>query len=360
MRVRDDDRPATGRKAANGVRSTVFGGLLLVAAAVGELALSDRPLSAEWPPATGAGYLLRSLLLALASLALVFGARRVVTATLPVRVPDPLERPTAPLVVALGMVPAIVAAVLLLVDPAALSRMVREDGPIEWASAGLAFAAGGLYAAAAVSHVRRRGPTNPLTIGALVVAAGIALLLGLEEISWFQRVFDVESPEFMLNRNGQQELNLHNLATGFSGNAYFVGGFAVCCALPFFLGDRRLPARLEPLQPLIPSRLVLLAAATSTAVVYEMWNIVWIQLTFWLTMAMLVTMATTASTSVTRTLAWSVLGVSLVVAVVFLVGGDAMVRSWDDTEVREVIVPYGLVLAGYESMRRAGRDHPMR
>lgn len=355
-RLRAADRSTEGPSAADGLRLAAAGGLLLVAIVACELALSDRPLSAEWPPASSLGYLLRSVLLAVASAALVVGGRRAVAASTVPREHHRSGESNNLVVVGLGMSPAVAAAILLFTDPTALSSLVREDGLIEWASAGLAFAAGGLYVAAAAHLWRRQGPVSPVTVTVLMVAAGTAFLLGLEEISWFQRVLDVESPEFMLNRNGQQELNLHNLATGFTGNVYFVGGFAVCCALPFFLGDRQLPSRLGPLEPLIPSRMVLLAAATSSAVVYEMWNIVWIQLTFWLTVAMLVMTATTARSAPTRTTAWFVLGVSVVVAVAFLAGGDAMVRSWDDTEVREVIVPFGLFLAAHETLVRAGRE----
>lgn len=356
---RGADRLADEGSMVDGLWLIAAGGLLIAVVVTVELAMSGRSLSAEWPPATGAGYLLRSLSLATASLVLVVGARRAIISTTNPIPPRGCDGPVALGPIGVGMVPAIASAALLVADPTTLSSLVREDGPIEWASAGLAFGAVGLYAAAAVAHGRRaRDRTSMVTVTALVAAAGAALLLGLEEISWFQRVFDVESPEFMLNRNGQQELNLHNLATGLTGNAYFVGGFVVCCALPFFLGDRGLPSWLAPVQSLIPNRTLLLATATSSAVVYEMWNIVWIQLTFWLTMAMLTVMATTAQPGTARTAARVVFTVSLVVAAVFLIDGDSMVRSWDDTEVREVIIPYGLVLAAYGSLRRAGRDQP--
>lgn len=354
-RERDTGRTANRALATGGVGLAIAGGLLLVAVVVGDLVLGDRPLNAEWPPATGAGYLVRSLLLALASFLVVVGLRRAVVSTTRPR-PDWPQGPAASTIVGFGLAPAVVAALLLLVDPDALSSLVREDGLVEWGSAALAFAAGGLYAASAYLHAwRRPGPRSAMTLVALVTAAGAAFLLGLEEISWFQRVLDVDSPDFMLNHNGQQELNLHNLATGFTGNAYFVGGFLVCCALPFLAGDRALPGRLGALQPLVPTRLVLLATASSSAVVYEMWNIVWIQAAFWMTLTMLAILATTGQTATTRLTAKVVGATSLVVAAIFLVGGDDMVRSWDDTEVRELIIPYGLMLAAFESMLRASQ-----
>jgi hypothetical protein len=50
---------------------------------------------------------------------------------------------------------------------------------------------------------------------------GVTLLLSLlylfgmgEEISWGQRIFGVESPEFFTAHNAQRETNLHNLVVG--------------------------------------------------------------------------------------------------------------------------------------------------
>lgn len=200
---------------------------------------------------------------------------------------------------------------------------------------------------------RRVAPTQTGNERGSVPGRGACLLLGLEEISWFQRVFEVESPEFMINRNGQQELNLHNLATDVTGNAYFVGGFVFCIAVPFVLTDRALPASLSWLEPVIPGRSVLFATATSVGVVYEMWNIVWIQMTFWFTVAALACLGDDRST---RRLARALLAVTVLVAGTYLVFGDEMIRSWDDTEVRELIIPFGLVVAGLQVVFRRPVD----
>jgi len=45
----------------------------------------------------------------------------------------------------------------------------------------------------------------------LALAAFFSFFVAGEEISWGQRVLDVESPEFFLDNNAQQETNLHNL-----------------------------------------------------------------------------------------------------------------------------------------------------
>lgn len=45
----------------------------------------------------------------------------------------------------------------------------------------------------------------------------------------------------------------------------------------------------------------------------------------------------------------------VVVAVSFLAFGDQMIRSWDDTEVRELFPPLGLLAYGRQLHRRSRR-----
>ena len=85
-------------------------------------------------------------------------------------------------------------------------RWTREDGPIEYAGFACFLAASAL-AFVAASRIRqdRRAALAAVALGAvLFVAAG-------EEISWGQRLLDVETPAALVDRNRQDELNLHNI-----------------------------------------------------------------------------------------------------------------------------------------------------
>ena len=323
---------------------------LLSAVFLYDVVLADRGLATEQPPILSTVYAIRSVALLLASIALVVGLRRL-TGLLPEQSVAP-DLPASVLAAVGGLLIAFGAAVLLLVDPQELSRLVREDHIVEWLSALLAFAAAVLYGVAAT-----RCRSSRVSLSLFAALGTICLLLGLEEISWFQRVFEIESPEFMLNRNGQQELNLHNLATNLTGNVYYVGAFCWCVLLPGLLGDRVLPPSLHPLRPVLPSRLVLFGSAAAAAVVYEMWNIMWIQLTFWMTLVLLVLAGVTTQR---RRLPLLIAAATTIVAVVFLTKGSVMIRNWDDTEVRELIIPYGLTLAGLDAARRSGRIERLR
>lgn len=86
-----------------------------------------------------------------------------------------------------------------------------EDGPIEWGTAILLFAASLVLLRNAVVLRARRG------MPAALLTAGYALifLLGAgEEISWGHRIFGWQAGDFFLEHNAQQETNLHNLVLG--------------------------------------------------------------------------------------------------------------------------------------------------
>jgi hypothetical protein len=123
--------------------------------------------------------------------------------------------------------------------------LTREDGVVEYAGFA-AFLVGALLAFA--SAVRRR-PARRWMVGA--AALGMALFVAAgEEISWGQRLLDLETPRALVDGNRQDELNLHNV-DGLQQKAVFaqlaVAGAGVALArygrqpwtrvgLPFFAG----------------------------------------------------------------------------------------------------------------------------
>jgi hypothetical protein len=104
-------------------------------------------------------------------------------------------------------------------DPAKLQRLLVEDGIVEWMQF-LCFAVtSGLLAFAAVEHWQRERRID-LPLLALAGLAGIVALAALEEISWFQRILNVATPEYFAQNNRQGETNLHNLAIGEKGSIH--------------------------------------------------------------------------------------------------------------------------------------------
>jgi len=98
-------------------------------------------------------------------------------------------------------------------DSAKLWRLLGEDGIVEWMQF-LCFTVIALLLGFAFSERLKCNERSALELLALGGLSLLCALAALEEISWFQRVLDIQSPEFFLQNNRQAETNLHNMAVG--------------------------------------------------------------------------------------------------------------------------------------------------
>lgn len=71
----------------------------------------------------------------------------------------------------------------------------------------------------------------------LLFVTALSIFGAGEEITWGQRIFDIETPEYLMERNAQQELNLHNLTFDWKGQTVKVNKlvFGRGLALALFL-----------------------------------------------------------------------------------------------------------------------------
>ncbi len=99
--------------------------------------------------------------------------------------------------------------VILYQDQEAFLVWIREDGLVEWITFGVLLISS-LFSFFMADKFKRIDPES--------AAKGVWLFLGvlflfgaMEEISWGQRVFGIESPAWFLENNRQQETNIHNL-----------------------------------------------------------------------------------------------------------------------------------------------------
>lgn len=98
-------------------------------------------------------------------------------------------------------------------DTKPLWRLLGEDGIVEWMQFLCFMVIAGLLGVVFVERLKTPG-SGKFELLALGGLTALVALAGLEEISWFQRVLNVASPEFFLQNNRQAETNLHNLALG--------------------------------------------------------------------------------------------------------------------------------------------------
>ena len=93
-----------------------------------------------------------------------------------------------------------------------LVGMPREDSILEWGTVVLALIASVFFFTSGVLGSRF----------AFILCIAW-LIFALEEISWGQRIFGIESPEFFLRHNYQQETNIHNFFINRLSEWYYNG-----------------------------------------------------------------------------------------------------------------------------------------
>jgi hypothetical protein len=110
--------------------------------------------------------------------------------------------------------------------------MAREDGVLEWLTV---FA---LFSCAAACWLRcwtlRKHASNVFL--SCMALSGAVFFFGMgEEISWGQRLFGIETPDFLSKVNAQKETNLHNLVVGGTNINKLVFGKILAVGLVMFL-----------------------------------------------------------------------------------------------------------------------------
>lgn len=124
-------------------------------------------------------------------------------------------------------------------DPLAFRfHFVIEDGFVEWITVVV-------LATTMVVCLRRvvilRHCRSRLFLSVTALLAALCLFGAGEEISWGQRIFDLETPEYFQEKNAQGEIGLHNLVVEINGEAVklnkliFGTGLAIAMVIYLFV-----------------------------------------------------------------------------------------------------------------------------
>ncbi len=94
----------------------------------------------------------------------------------------------------------------------------------------------------------------------IIVLALACFFIGMEEISWGQRIFNIKTPESYKKLNYQEEYNLHNLiAPEYHPNIFLI--FAICCLIFFaFTNNNKYNTLLWVHKDYLPSKKFLVVA----------------------------------------------------------------------------------------------------
>ena len=103
----------------------------------------------------------------------------------------------------------LVGAVVALLDPVTFTKVLaREDGIFEWLTV-LALSMSFVMCVHRIAVLR--SAKNGVFIGVWCFLAVVCFFGAGEEISWGQRIFNIESSDWFKQNNAQSETNLHNL-----------------------------------------------------------------------------------------------------------------------------------------------------
>jgi hypothetical protein len=160
---------------------------------------------------------------------------------------------------------AIIAVGLSLFARGTYRELIREDGPIEVASALWWLLAAAITLGALLLPVVRRS-RSVLAYGLLAV---FFVVCGGEEISWGQRVFGFAGPEAVVELNKQNETNLHNIGSiSVYANLFFLLALFVFVIWPAVVLVRDAPARFAKTRRLP-------VVTTPASLVYLVWLAAW-------------------------------------------------------------------------------------
>jgi hypothetical protein len=241
---------------------------------------------------------------------------------------------------------------LFIVNADLFVRATYEDGPIEYLSAIGLFIATGLMLLTIVFIAKSNKPYKRWLIAAGLFLSVVFFVIGMEEVSWFQRVLEFETPEaFAANRQG--EFNLHNFDSNTSEEVYYFGAFVILILLPFAAHQGSLPRPFSRMNALVPTTAVLFASALLAAYNYNLWNRTTIQFTSFATLWILGFYAYQALRQRQGSFTGFYLPILVFVLyiatqVLFLIGGDRFTIAWTVTEYKELLIPLGFVIFTFE------------
>ena len=241
---------------------------------------------------------------------------------------------------------------LFLASPAGFHDFAQEDRPLEWLSALFLISGSVLFA---LEVVRRRRDLVGLLCAILLCLA--LFVIGMEEISWGQRLFGFATPERLAEVNWQAEFNFHNVQTDLSETAYYFGAGVFLILLPLLRDLIPVSAASHRWLDFAPRRSVALMSAPLAWFNYGHWDLLPVQLATCLAFFALLAWALAAATRGDRIEGLIFLLAASVLAcgqALFLAFGATLVDIPDATEYKEFFIGLGFAWYAASVVRNRG------
>ena len=314
------------------VNATFFivGVIGIVCVVVMDIQSIERTSFEEDVPRFTSYYLLRSFILLLSCVGILKGVLGVRTNhNISNIIVTENQQRTVMLVLAI----AVVVLLIFMIDSELFSRLSYEDDIVEWSSVLFLFAASliGLYHGCKYRH-------SILIKSTFFIFSFCLFVVGMEEVSWFQRVFEIDTPE-LFDENIQGELNFHNFYTDIIENIYYTGAFFFLVFLPFLRLFSSFVYTNSYLNLFIPRIYISVLGSVACAYNYDMWNIALTQIVFFCSIILLVFYMRYCQSKSGKLTVFLTLIVCVESQFLFLYFGDSFAREWDVTEYKEFFIP---------------------
>lgn len=181
--------------------------------------------------------------------------------------------------------------------------------------------------------------------------SGLFLIIFMEEIAWMQGIFFFDTPALFKN-NGQGEMNIHNYATYYFEVAYYFSTFLFFIIFPFFYEHRSTLERTPIISFFIPSRLMIYIGAMALAYNYDMWNNLYIQFSFFITLLILGYYAWFDKADNHQIILTVLIGIYFLSQVSFITMGYRITRTPAFKEYKEFFIPMTFFFYSLEILLR--------
>lgn len=243
--------------------------------------------------------------------------------------------------------------ILFIADPELFTFLQFEDSVVEYSSAGLLFVGAGICLYHAL--LLRRTASAHYHALALVLLAGVLFVVGMEEVSWFQRIIGFETPAGFAS-NMQGEFNLHNFDSNLSEEVYYSSAFFLLVLFPFIYAQLPERRRRSEIQVLVPSETIMMVGSMQVAFNFHLWNRVSTEYQFFISLFILLFMAYRAykrdSSTSCKLFSTAVPVVFVMTQGIFLLMADKVLVDWSIAEYKELFIPIGLLLYSLDMLLR--------
>lgn len=239
-----------------------------------------------------------------------------------------------------GLVISVAILFLFIFKPSTFSSLSLEDGIIEWGSAVLLF---GSSIVMIISFLKIRGASN-ITRSAQLTTAFLSVvffLTAMEGVSWFQRVFEVDTPK-ILDSNIQHEMNLHNFATHLVENVYYFGAFFFLVLLPFLRLLFSYISNNSYLKMFVGRPFIAVLGSIACSYNFSNWNTIFTQIAFFGSVIILFAFFVLASYRNEKYIILSAIALVVANQGLFLANGANFTQLWEVKEYKEFFIPLAL------------------